>query len=154
MTHIIEYDQEEPTRDLDGYALRIPADAPAGQSYFLSFTTTADDQYTGAPKHWTVELVNEGPVQYSSDMFLAYKYGVYNNMVETENKHLEHYEDLTQHLARGADVTEYLVREITLKPRGVFEVCAEDAFFATWATAADLPGDLAKIGRASCRERV
>jgi hypothetical protein len=78
-------------------------------------------------------------------MELAYKYGVYNNMVETENKHLEHYEDLTQHLARGADVSDYLVREITLKPRGVFEVCAEDAFFATWATAADLPGDLAII---------
>lgn len=40
----------------------------------------------------------------------------------------------------------YLVREITLKPRGVFEVCAEGFMSdATWATAADLPGDLALI---------
>ena len=68
MTHIIEADQSLSTRDLAGYAVRIRADAPAGQRYYLSFTTTADDQYTGEPKHWTVELVNEGPVQYGESM--------------------------------------------------------------------------------------
>lgn len=62
VTHIIEEDQSDTERDLDGYAVRIPADAPAGQSYYLSFTTTELDTYTEAVKYWTVELINEGPV--------------------------------------------------------------------------------------------
>lgn len=62
VTHIIEEDQSVTERDLGGYAVRIPADAPAGQSYYLSFTTTGLDRYTEAVKYWTVELTNEGPV--------------------------------------------------------------------------------------------
>ena len=65
-------------------------------------------------------------------------------MVQAENKHLEEYSVFWQHLARGAEVS-YLVREIPLKPGGVLEICAAGSQVATWATAADLPGDLAII---------
>lgn len=68
VTHIIEDDPSDTERDLDGYAVRIPADAPAGQSYYLSFTTTEPDRYNDAVKYWTVELRNEGPVEYGEKM--------------------------------------------------------------------------------------